>query len=219
MIIECKNISKIYHIGINEILAVNNLSINIENGEYIALMGTSGSGKSTLIHMMGGIERPSSGSILIDGNNIYTMSEDKLAVFRRRKIGLIYQFYNLIPYLTVEMNIKLPVLLDHKKCDDALFNNIVSLCGLSDRLSHLPEQLSGGQQQRTAIARSLVQHPDILLADEPTGNLDIQNTNEVLELFIQANKKYGQTIIMVTHDNHVASKAGRILYMEDGKLI
>ncbi|HEX3076091.1 MAG TPA: ABC transporter ATP-binding protein [Lachnospiraceae bacterium] len=218
-LITCENLTKQYGTGATMVTALDHVNLNVRKGEFIAIMGTSGSGKSTLLHLLGGVDRPSEGNILIEDTDIATLNEEELAVFRRRKIGLVYQFYNLIPTLNVRKNIMLPMLLDNRKPDEKLFEEIVLSLGLSERLSHLPNQLSGGQQQRVAIARSLIYRPAILLADEPTGNLDRKNSEEILGLLKYSNKHFKQTIILITHDEKLALEADRILTMEDGKII
>jgi putative ABC transport system ATP-binding protein len=190
----------------------------VKKGEFVCIIGPSGSGKSTLLHLLGGVDRPTSGKVLIDQTDIYDLNETQLAIFRRRQIGLIYQFYNLIPILTVEENITLPMLLDEQKVDPSHFNKVVEILGLSERLSHLPNQLSGGQQQRVSIGRALISNPAIMLADEPTGNLDSKNSKEIMELLKMFNKTYNQTLIVITHDERIALQADRIIAIEDGKV-
>lgn len=218
-LLRCENITKTYGSGAAQVTALSHLNLSIHKGEFVAIVGTSGSGKSTLLHMLGGVDRPTEGHIYIEDTDISALSEEELAVFRRRKVGLIYQFYNLIPTLNVRKNILLPVLLDGRKPDEARFEQIVNTLGLSDRLSHLPRELSGGQQQRAAIARSLIYQPAILLADEPTGNLDRRNSEETIELLKLSNQRYGQTVLLITHDEKTALMAGRILTLEDGKIV
>lgn len=218
-ILRTEHLLKRYGKEANEIIAVNDVSFSVSKGEFVAVVGSSGSGKSTLMHMLGGVDRPTFGKVLIEGNDIYGMSDDKLAIFRRRQVGLVYQFYNLIPTLNVRKNILLPVLLDGEKPDEARFDKLVTTLGLSDRLSHYPRELSGGQQQRVAIARSLIYQPAILLADEPTGNLDRKNSDETLELLHLSNRQYKQTVLLITHDEKTALKADRIITLEDGKII
>ena len=198
---------------------MDDVSLSLERGSFTAIVGASGSGKSTLLHMLGGVDRPTSGSIFIEDTDISTLSMEELAVFRRRKVGLVYQFYNLIPTLNVRKNILLPVLLDNQKPDEERFRHLVSTLGLTDRLAHLPSELSGGQQQRTAIARSLIYHPAILLADEPTGNLDRKNSEETIELLKLSNRQYGQSVLLITHDEKTALKADRVITLEDGKIL
>lgn len=205
--------------GNNKVEALKDINLEINRGEFVAIVGTSGSGKSTLLHMLGGVDRPSGGSIYIDGTQIEKMKEEELALFRRRKVGLIYQFYNLIPTLDVRKNILLPLLLDGKKADLKEFEELVRTLRLEERLEHLPNELSGGQQQRVAIGRSLIYKPAILLADEPTGNLDHQNSKDILELLRACNKQYNQTVILITHDEKIALSADRIITIEDGQIV
>lgn len=200
-------------------MALDDVNLTLEKGSFTAIVGTSGSGKSTLLHLLGGVDRPTSGNIFIEDTDISTLNMEELAVFRRRKVGLVYQFYNLIPTLDVRKNILLPVLLDGRKPDEERFEQIVNTLGLTDRLSHLPRELSGGQQQRAAIARSLIYQPAILLADEPTGNLDRRNSEETIELLKLSNRKYNQTVLLITHDEKTALMAERVLTLEDGKII
>ena len=232
-ILECKNLTKTYGSGSNKVIALDGVNLALEKGSFTAVVGASGSGKSTLLHMLGGVDRPTKGNIYIEDTDISTLSLEQLAVFRRRKIGLVYQFYNLIPTLNVRKNILLPILLDGQKPDEDRFEKITSALGLTDRLKHLPKELSGGQQQRVAIARALVNDPDILLAiarsliyqpaillaDEPTGNLDRKNSQETMELLKFSNQQYQQTILLITHDEKIALMADRILTLEDGKII
>lgn len=218
-ILRCTNLTKTYGSGSNTVTALKDVSLSLERGSFTAIIGASGSGKSTLLHMLGGVDRPTSGSIFIEDTDISTLSQEQLAVFRRRKVGLVYQFYNLIPTLNVRKNILLPVLLDNQKPDEDRFDHLVTTLGLTDRLSHLPSELSGGQQQRAAIARSLICRPAILLADEPTGNLDRKNSEETIELLKLSNQQYGQTILLITHDEKTALKADRIITLEDGKIL
>ena len=212
--IEISNLVKKY--GVN--IAVNNVSFNVEKGEFVAIVGPSGSGKSTLLHLLGGVDRPTSGKVFIDETDIYALNETKLAIFRRRHIGLIYQFYNLIPTLNAEENITLPQLLDGRAVDKARLGEIIAAVGLTDRVKHLPNRLSGGQQQRVSIGRALITNPAIILADEPTGNLDSKNSAEIVDLLKLSNKKYGQTLIVITHDERIALQADRIIAVEDGKI-
>lgn len=218
-ILRTENLSKVYGSGNTQVFAVDHVSISLQKGEYVAVVGASGSGKSTLLHLLGGVDRPTGGSIFIEDTDIATLKEEQLAVFRRRKVGLIYQFYNLIPTLDVKKNILLPMLLDDRKPQPELFDEIVTTLGLKDRLTHLPGELSGGQQQRVAIARSLIYRPAILLADEPTGNLDRKNAQEISELLRLSNKRFHQTIMLITHDERLALEADRVLTMEDGRII
>ena len=218
-IIRCSHLTKTYGSGSNTVTALDDVSLSLERGSFTAIVGASGSGKSTLLHMLGGVDRPTSGNIFIEDTDISTLSMEQLAVFRRRKVGLVYQFYNLIPTLNVRKNILLPVLLDNQKPDEERFRHLVSTLGLTDRLTHLPSELSGGQQQRTAIARSLIYHPAILLADEPTGNLDRKNSEETIELLRLSNRQYGQSVLLITHDEKTALKADRVITLEDGKIL
>lgn len=215
-ILRTEHLYKKYGKGNNEIIAVNDANFSVEQGEFLAIVGSSGSGKSTLMHMLGGVDRPSSGRVLIEDNDIYKMNDDKLAIFRRRQVGLIYQFYNLIPVLTVEENLTLPCELDGRKPDNGLLHELAGLLRLENRLNHLPNELSGGQQQRVAIGRALITRPAILLADEPTGNLDTRSGNEIMELLKVSNRKYKQTVIMITHNLELAKQADRVLSIEDG---
>lgn len=218
-ILRCENLTRTYGNGTARVTALDHVNITIQKGEYVSIVGASGSGKSTLMHLLGGVDRPTEGHIFIEGTDISTLKEEQLALFRRRKVGLIYQFYNLIPTLDVRKNILLPMLLDGRKPPKELFDEIVSTLGLGDRLSHLPGELSGGQQQRAAIARSLIYRPAILLADEPTGNLDRKNSQELAELIRLSNKRFGQTILLITHDEKLALEADRVLTMEDGRIV
>lgn len=218
-ILRTDHLCKTYGCGDTKVSAVDNINISLQKGEYVAVVGASGSGKSTMLHLLGGVDRPTAGSIFIEDTNIASLSEEQLAIFRRRKVGLIYQFYNLIPTLDVKKNILLPMLLDNRQPQPELFDEIVRSLGLAERLTHLPGQLSGGQQQRVAIARSLIYRPAILLADEPTGNLDRKNTQEISELLRLSNKRFHQTILLVTHDERLALEADRVVTMEDGRII
>ena len=218
-ILRCSHLTKTYKTGSNQVVALDNVDLALEKGSFTAIVGASGSGKSTLLHLLGGVDRPTSGNIYIEDTDISTLNMEELAVFRRRKVGLVYQFYNLIPTLNVRKNILLPILLDGRKPDEARFEQIVNTLGLSDRLSHLPRELSGGQQQRVAIARSLIYQPAILLADEPTGNLDRRNSEETIELLKLSNQRYGQTVLLITHDEKTTLMAERILTLEDGKIV
>lgn len=218
-ILKVENLSKIYGEKDTKTVAVDNVSFEVEKGEFVAIVGTSGSGKSTLLHMIGGVDKPTSGKIEINGVNIYELDEAKQAEFRRREVALIYQFYNLIPVLNVEENMCLPIKLDNKKVDENKLNEMIEKLGLKERRKNLPNELSGGQQQRVAIGRSLMQNPAILLADEPTGNLDSQNSKEIIELLKKSNKEYNQTIILVTHDEEIAKQADRIITINDGKIV
>ena len=214
-----EHLSKYYGEKENRVIALDDVSFSVDPGEFVAIVGSSGSGKSTLLHLLGGVDVPSEGRVIVDGNDISHMKEAPLALYRRRQIGLIYQFYNLIPILTVEENIMLPLLLDGRKPDRAYFRELVETLGLSDRLSHLPNQLSGGQQQRVSIARSLITKPSIILADEPTGNLDSKNSAEILSLLHRMHREYRQTIVLITHDASIALQADRILTLQDGRIV
>ena len=218
-ILKVENLTKIYGKGDTKVVALDNVSFSVEKGEFVAIVGASGSGKSTLLHLMGGVDRPTSGSVYIDGKNIYKYTDDELAIFRRRQIGLIYQFYNLIPILNVEENITLPLDLDNRKVDKQRLENLLKLLGLDKRRYHLPNQLSGGQQQRTSIGRAMITSPAIILADEPTGNLDSKASDEIVELLKKSNKDFKQTIIMITHNMDIAKEADRIIKIEDGKIV
>ena len=218
-ILKVENLTKIYGKGDTKVVALDNVSFSVEKGEFVAIVGASGSGKSTLLHLMGGVDRPTSGSVYIDGKNIYKYTDDELAIFRRRQIGLIYQFYNLIPILNVEENITLPLDLDNRKVDKQRLENLLKLLGLDKRRYHLPNQLSGGQQQRTSIGRAMITSPAIILADEPTGNLDSKASDEIVELLKKSNKDYKQTIIMITHNMDIDKEADRIIKIEDGKIV
>ena len=215
-ILQAEHLTKIYGNGETAVHALRDVSFTVEKGEFVAIIGPSGSGKSTLLHILGGVDNPSSGRVLVDGTDLSTLSETQLAIFRRRQIGLIYQFYNLIPVLTVEENIKLPVLLDGHEPDPVQFRELIATLALEDRLHHLPNQLSGGQQQRVSIGRALINRPALVLADEPTGNLDSRNSAEILELLKFSHAKYHQTLLVITHDEHIAMQADRILSIEDG---
>lgn len=218
-ILKVENLSKIYNLGNEEIKAIDNISFEIKKGEFIALIGASGSGKSTLLHLLGGVDKPTQGKIFLEGQDITNLSEDELAIIRRRKIGIIYQFYNLIQTLNVEENIKLPILLDNKKVNPKRLEAILSVLDMKDRRKFFPDQLSGGQQQRVAIGRSLIYSPLLILADEPTGNLDSKNSDMIVKLFKNLNKKLNQTIIIATHNLEIAKQADRVLELKDGKII
>lgn len=218
-ILEVKNLVKTYGKGENKVHAVDHVSFSVDEGEFVAIVGASGSGKSTLLHLLGGVDRPTSGQVLINGEDIYHLSDDALAIFRRRQVGIIYQFYNLIPILNVVENITLPCDLDNKRIDKQRLKNLLATLGLTERQRHLPNQLSGGQQQRVSIGRALINEPAIILADEPTGNLDSKSGEEILALMKLSNQKYHQTIIMITHDLEIASQADRVITFEDGKII
>jgi len=219
VILETNQLSKFYGTNKNQVKAVNNVSIKINRGEFVAIVGKSGSGKSTLLHMLGGLDMPTEGKVLLSGNDMYQMSEDQLAIFRRRKIGFIFQAYNLVSAINVWENIVLPLGLDGKKVDEVYANDIITTLGIENRIHNLPNTLSGGQQQRVAIARALITKPEILFADEPTGNLDSKTSDEVIGLLKMTAKKYGQTIVMITHDDEIAQVADRILIIEDGQVV
>lgn len=218
-ILKVENLTKTYGSGENLVNAVDDVSFSVEKGEFVAIVGASGSGKSTLLHLIGGVDRPTSGKIFVDGNDISKMNDDKLAVFRRRQVGIVYQFYNLIPILTVEENITLPCDLDGRGVDRERLEMILDSFGLRARRKHLPNQLSGGQQQRTSIARALINNPSIVLADEPTGNLDSKSSEEVMSILKMCNQSYGQTVIMITHNLDIAKQADRIITISDGKIV
>jgi putative ABC transport system ATP-binding protein len=218
-LLKCEAVSKYYGSGNNKVTALKQVDLSVDTGEFIAITGASGSGKSTLMHIIGGVEKPSEGRVLIEDTDITTFNAEQSAIFRRRKVGLIYQFYNLIPTLNVRKNIMLPMLLDKRKPDMDYFNQIIEALGLSDKLDCLPSQLSGGQQQRTAIARSLLYRPAIILADEPTGNLDHHNSREIVELLKFSNRNLKQTILLITHDDRMAMEANRIITIEDGCIV
>lgn len=217
-IVKVENLSKVYGKGSTEVKALDNVSLSIEKGEFVAIVGASGSGKSTLLHLMGGVDRPTSGRVMINDTDIFQLNNDKLAIFRRRQIGIIYQFYNLLPTLNVEENITLPMELDGKKVEDGELDDILKLLGLTKRRKHLPNELSGGQQQRTSIGRALITRPALILADEPTGNLDSKSSNEIVELLRKSNREYNQTIVMITHNLEIAKCADRIITIEDGRI-
>ena len=217
--LKVENLCKTYGIKETKVEALKNISFSVSKGEFIAIVGPSGSGKSTLLHILGGVERPTSGHVYVEGEDIVFQNENSLALYRRRQVGLIYQFYNLIPILNVKENISLPVLLDGKKPDEKYLQELIEVLGLQNRVNHLPNELSGGQQQRVSIGRSLIYHPALLLADEPTGNLDSKSSEEIMELLEISNQKYGQTIIMITHDEELAMHAKRIISIEDGQII
>jgi len=218
-ILEVKNLTKTYGKGENQVHAVDDVSFTVDEGEFVAIVGASGSGKSTLLHLLGGVDRPTAGKVLIDGKDIYQLPDDALAIFRRRQIGIIYQFYNLIPILNVRENITLPCDLDGKPVNKSRLHELLKVLGLVNRLTHLPNQLSGGQQQRVSIGRALINDPAIILADEPTGNLDSKAGDEIVSLLKLSNKKYHQTIIVITHDLEIARQADRVITFEDGKII
>ena len=218
-ILEIKNFTKTYGKGDTMVKALDNVSFTVKKGEFVAIVGPSGSGKSTLLHIIGGVDKPTSGSVIIENTDITKLDETALAIFRRRQIGLVYQFYNLIPILTVEENLTLPLLLDSRKPDKAQVDRIVSILGLSDRVKHLPNQLSGGQQQRVSIGRALINNPAIMLADEPTGNLDSENSKEIVNLLRHFNEALNQTVIMITHDEKIALSADRVITIQDGRIV
>ena len=218
-IVKCEGVKKKYGAGDGQVIALDGIDLSVRRGEFVAILGASGSGKSTLLHILGSVDTPTEGRVMIDGTDLSTLNKTQAAIFRRRKVGLVYQFYNLIPTLTVRKNILMPLALDRKKPNQELFDAIVSSLGLADRLDALPHQLSGGQQQRVAIARSLIYRPALLLADEPTGNLDQKNTREVVDLLKLSNRNLEQTILLITHDEKVAMEAGRIITLEDGRIV
>ena len=218
-ILRVENLKKIYGKGENEVKAVDNVSFSIEKGEFVAIVGASGSGKSTLLHLIGGVDRPTSGKVYIDGKDIYSLDDENLAIFRRRQVGLIYQFYNLIPILNVEENITLPCDLDGKKVDQNRLEELLKTLKLENRRKHLPNELSGGQQQRVSIGRAIINSPAIMLADEPTGNLDSKASEEIISLLRLSNKKYNQTVIVITHDEKIALEADRVITIDDGKIV
>jgi putative ABC transport system ATP-binding protein len=217
-ILKIENLTKVYGSGENEVRALDGVSFSVEKGEFLAIIGPSGSGKSTLLHILGAVDHPTEGKVFYKNTDLFSMNEKQLAVFRRRNIGFVFQFYNLVPVLTVEENIELPVLTDNQKPDKAYISELIDFLGLGDRRKHLPSQLSGGQQQRVSIGRALANKPSVILADEPTGNLDSRNGQEIMALLKNCVKKYNQTLIMITHDVSLASKADRVVYMEDGQL-
>ncbi|MNO45924.1 Lipoprotein-releasing system ATP-binding protein LolD [compost metagenome] len=217
-ILKIEHLSKTYGKGETAVKALDDISFSIKKGEFVAIIGPSGSGKSTILHLLGGVDRPTSGKVFVDNTDIYELDETQLAIFRRRQIGLIYQFYNLIPVLTVEENITLPLLLDQHKVDKKQFADTVKALNLENRLNHLPNQLSGGQQQRVSIGRALISNPAIMLADEPTGNLDSKNSSEIIDLLKMFNKTYNQTLIVITHDERIALQADRVITIEDGRI-
>lgn len=217
-ILRVENLSKIYGKSETAVKALDNVSFSVKKGEFVAIIGPSGSGKSTLLHILGSVDTPTSGKVFVENTDVYTLDETKLAIFRRRQIGLIYQFYNLIPVLSVQENITLPLLLDRRNVDKGQLDKIISTLGLTDRLNHLPNQLSGGEQQRVSIGRALINNPALMLADEPTGNLDSKNSAEIIELLKLSNKKYNQTLIIITHDERIALQADRIISIEDGRI-
>ena len=217
-ILRVENLTKVYGKGENEVRALDGVSFSVEKGEFVAVIGPSGSGKSTLLHILGGVDRPTSGRVLMDGKDVYAQNEEQLAIFRRRQVGLIYQFYNLIPVLNVTENITLPVLMDGQRVNSDRLKELITTLGLTGRENHLPNQLSGGQQQRVSIGRALMNAPAVVLADEPTGNLDSKNSKEIVDLLKISNEKYGQTLIVITHDESIALQADRIISIDDGKI-
>lgn len=217
--LKIENLCKVYGKGENQVTALDHVSLTIEKGEFTAIIGSSGSGKSTLLHIMGGVDVPTSGNVYLEGQDVYGQSNEKLAIFRRRQVGLIYQFHNLIPTLNVVENITLPILMDKRKVNEERLNDLLDLLGLKGRKTHLPNQLSGGQQQRVAIGRALMNAPAVMLADEPTGSLDSRNGHEIIKLLKESNKKYGQTLLLVTHDENIALQADRIIGISDGKVV
>ena len=217
-ILEVKNLTKIYGHDENQVVALDHVSFTVEKGEFIAIVGSSGSGKSTLLHLIGGVDKPTSGEVIVNGQNVYKKNENELAIFRRREVGLIYQFYNLIPILIVEENMTLPVLLDNKQVNQERLDELLRILDLKSREKHLPRELSGGQQQRVSIGRALMNAPSLVLADEPTGNLDSKNSKEIIDLLKLTQKRYKQTLIMITHDENIAMQADRIIVIEDGKI-
>ena len=217
-LLKIDQLRKVYGKGENQVIALDDVSFTVEKGEFVAIIGPSGSGKSTLLHMIGGVDQPTNGKVYLDGQDVYSQNDEALAIFRRRQVGLIYQFYNLIPTLSVEENITLPVLMDRREVNRERLDELLHLLGLSNRRNHLPNQLSGGQQQRVSIGRALMNAPSVVLADEPTGNLDSQNGQEIINLLKLSNQKYGQTLIVITHDENIALQAGRIIGISDGKI-
>lgn len=218
-LLKCESIRKTYGKGTNQVTALNGIDLSVSKGQFVAIVGASGSGKSTLLHILGSVDQPTSGRVIIEGTDLSTLNQDQAAVFRRRKVGLVYQFYNLIPTLTARKNILMPLLLDRKKVDKDYFEQVITSLGIADKLEALPGQLSGGQQQRVAIARSLIYRPALLLADEPTGNLDRKNSREIIDMLKLSNRILNQTIILITHDEKVAMEANRIITIEDGRII
>ena len=217
-ILKVENLTKIYGKDAAQVVALDNVSFSVEKGEFVAIVGESGSGKSTLLHLIGGVDRPTSGKVFVDGKDIYSFDDDKLAIFRRRQVGLIYQFYNLIPILNVEENITLPLALDNRNVDKTILDNMLRVLGLENRRTHLPNELSGGQQQRTSIGRALITNPALILADEPTGNLDSKSGDEIVALLRKSNKEMKQTIIMITHNPEIAKVCDRVIKIEDGRI-
>ncbi len=218
-ILKIEHLSKIYGAGENEVRALDDVSFSVEEGQFVSIVGPSGSGKSTLLHILGAVDRPTSGKVFLSGQDVFAQDEEHLAIFRRRQVGLIYQFYNLIPVLNVTENLTLPLLLDGRTVDEQHLKDLIDTLGLTGREKHLPNELSGGQQQRVSIGRAVINSPSVVLADEPTGNLDSKNTREIVELLKLSNRKYGQTLIVITHDENIALQADRILTMEDGRIV
>lgn len=218
-ILKCENVRKVYGARNNQVVALNHINLSVQKGEFVAIVGASGSGKSTLLHILGSVDKPTEGKVLIEGTELSSMNRTQAAIFRRRKVGLVYQFYNLIPTLTVRKNILMPLLLDKRKPNKEYFEQIVHSLGIEDKLESLPSQLSGGQQQRVAIARSLIYRPALLLADEPTGNLDRKNGEEIIDLLKLSNRNLEQTILLITHDEKIALEADRVITIEDGKIV
>ena len=218
-ILKCEGVRKVYGSGVNQVAALDGINLSVSKGEFVAIVGASGSGKSTLLHILGSVDKPTEGKVIIDGTDISSLNQTRAAIFRRRKVGLVYQFYNLIPTLTIRKNILMPLLLDKKKPNQEYFEQVVSALGIADKLEFLPNQLSGGQQQRAAIARSLIYRPALLLADEPTGNLDQKNSREIIDMLKLSNRNLNQTILLITHDEKIALEADRIITIEDGQII
>ena len=218
-ILKCENLTKIYGNEDNKTIALDDVSFSVKKGQFVSIIGASGSGKSTLLHLLGGVDKPTSGKVIINNIDIHQLIEDQLSEFRRKEIGIIYQFYNLLPIMNVKENIILPCQLDKRKVDEKELNDLIHVLGLENRISHLPNQLSGGQQQRVAIGRALINHPALILADEPTGNLDSKSSREIIELLKLSNKKYNQTILLVTHDEKIAQEADRTIIIKDGKIL
>ncbi|MGI6193061.1 MAG: ABC transporter ATP-binding protein [Christensenellales bacterium] len=218
-ILRTENLTKVYGSGENAVYALNDVSFSVKKGEFLAIIGPSGSGKSTLLHMLGGVDKPTSGKVLVEGRDVYAQNDEQLAIFRRREVGLIYQFYNLIPVMNVVENITMPVLMDGRKVNEQRLNELLTTLNLKGREKHLPNQLSGGQQQRVSIGRALMNSPAVVLADEPTGNLDSKNSQEIVELLKLSNKRFGQTLIIITHDENIALQADRIIALDDGRIV
>lgn len=218
-ILKCRDVTKVYGSGDQQVIALDHINLSVDKGEFAAIVGASGSGKSTLLHILGGVDTSTSGQVIVEGTDISSLSQTQSAIFRRRKVGLVYQFYNLIPTLTVRKNILMPLLLDKREVNQEYFEQVINSLGLSDKLESLPSKLSGGQQQRTAIARSLIYRPALLLADEPTGNLDRKNSREIIDMLKLSNRNFNQTILLITHDEKIALEASRIITIEDGRII